>query len=623
MQRFRRQRIWGRIWSKIAKTFRIIKNIFLIILLIVFVVYAGIAGWLYWEFSRLPKIKQESVLVMDIEGFFRDRPSMDPVSERISGELGKTRHVLVSNIRKAAKDPRILGILLDFGSYSMDSMTRDEVRAELLKFKETGKKVFAFTESMDLWSYLFMSVADKIYMPPSGDAYFPGFRYEIPFFKKMFDLIGVQPEFVYIGKYKTAPQIFTDDQLSDAYREVLTGVLDQYYQYYVEEIATARHVSEDTVKQWIDEGIHSGKDALETGIVDGLIYKSHLDRAIQVELGLLKEEPEEQPAETSDLVQEETGEKKEEPELSKVYNGQYARIEMTVPNLYRKGDKIAVIYAQGSITSGRSDLDNEIIGSDSMVELLATLADDEEIKGILLRIDSGGGGARASDLIRNAIYEANQKKPVVISMVGAAASGGYMISAPAASIVAYPMTITGSIGIFGGKFSMQGLLDLIRINVESLDRGKHAGIFSGSRAWTEDEAALFRKSIQQGYDEFLQCVADGRGMTVEAVDAVAQGRIWFGKQAIELGLVDHLGGFDRAVAVLKEELDISQDQDIQLVEYPKMDNPFEQLLKRIRQVPMGASIPQELQRIQHVLEELTRLQNETLFAWFPYRVVEQ
>ena len=641
MQRFRRQRIWGRIWSKIAKFFRIIKNILLILLAIGFAVYLGVAAWLYWEFSRVPKVKQESVLIMDIEGRIQDRPSMDPVSERLSGELGKTRQIMVNNIRKATKDPRILGILLDIGSYSMDLTTMDEIREELLKFKVKGKKVFAFTESTGVFSYLLMSVADKIYMPPSGHTFFPGLRFEIPFFRDMFELIGVTPEFVAIGKYKTAPQIFTMNQLSDAYREVLNNLLDNYYQNYVEKIAAARNVSEETVMQWIEAGIYSASDALETGVIDQLVYESNLDTTIQKELGLIKtEESDEQeqneesissdqtePSGETDQETEQEDEKDEEkPELNKVYNGQYARVDVNVPNLYQDGEKIAVIYAQGSIVSGKSappNADNPTIGSESMTELLKTLADDEDIKGIILRIDSGGGGARASDIIRNAVAEANAKKPVVISMAGAAASGGYMISAPAATIVAYPMTITGSIGIFGGKFSMQGLFDLIRLRIESLQRGKYAGIFSSARTWNDDEAELFQEFIQQGYDDFLAAVAEGRDMTVEAVHEVAQGRVWLGKEAIELGLVDQLGGFDTAVAILKEKLEIPEDEDIKLVEYPQLESPFEQMLKRIRQVPIDTKMPEELLKLDAFLTTLAQLQDEALFAWFPYQLVEQ
>ena len=636
MHHLRRQRLWGKIWRKLAKIFRIIKNIFLVILLVTFAAYFVIAGWLYWEFSHIPGVKKDSVLVMDLDGLIKDRPSMDPLSERLLEEVGKTRRAMVDNIRKAARDPRIKGILLDIGYYGMGRTTAYEIREELIRFKKSGKKVFAFMESAGLGTYLLVSVADKIYMPPSGATYFPGLRAEIPFFKDMLDMVGVTPEFVYIGKYKTAPQPLTMDHISDEYREVINNLLDNLYNNYIEKIAEARNVSEETVTTWIDDGIYPAADALKAGVIDEILYESQVDNTIQRELGLLKQPYESEKAEADDTgnKEDEKNEQdkndegkekdKDKPKLNKIHNGQYARVPVNVPQLHRTGKKIAVIYAQGGIVSGKGappSSENPMIGSEAMTKLFSTLADDDDIKGIIFRVDSGGGGARASDIIRNAVYETCQKKPVVVSMAGAAASGGYMISAPATSIVAYPLTLTGSIGIFGGKFSVQGLLDLINVNVEVIQRGRHAGIFSGARPWSEDDLALFRKYIQQGYDDFIRNVAEGRGMTVEEVNAVAQGRVWFGEQALEHGLVDKLGGFDTALAVLKEKLNIPEDEDVQLIEYPKMETAWEQLLRRIRQYPMNASLPKQLQRLSAQLEELSQLQNENLFAWFPYRII--
>lgn len=647
MQHFRRKRILGSIWKRIVQIFRVIKSIILVLFLVSLLVYFAVAGWLYWELSRVPKVKQESVLVMNFEGFIQDRPSSDPISEKMIGGLGKTRRVMVNNIRKAAKDPRIIGILLDMGNYGMDSTTAVEIRDELIKFKETGKKVFAFVEGAGLRTYLLVSIADKIYMPPSGDTYFIGLRAEIPFFKKMFDTLGVTPEFISIGKYKTAPQIFTMERISDEYREVINNFLDALYENYVEQITAARNVSEDEVRKWIDDGIYSAADALKAGLVDELIYESQLDKTLQKELGLIEEpeEPEEQEQtkeeekaeETEETAksQEESQEEKQdkeqaedqeddEPKLNTISNAQYARIKVGAPELHEKGEKIAVIYAQGPIISGKGDppsSNNPSIGSDSMTELISSLAEDDDIKGIIMRINSGGGGARASDIIRNALYEAKQKKPVVVSMAGVAASGGYMISAPADSIVAYPLTLTGSIGVFGGKFSMQGLLDLVGVNIEMIQRGENSGIFSSARSWTETERETFRKNVQQTYDKFIADVAESRGMTIEAVDAVAQGRVWTGKRALELGLVDRLGGLDTAIEVIKEQLDIPEDEDVQVVEYPKPESPWQQLLREFRQYPIETRLPREIEQLRGSLEELAQLQHETLFAWFPCRIV--
>jgi protease-4 len=257
-----------------------------------------------------------------------------------------------------------------------------------------------------------------------------------------------------------------------------------------------------------------------------------------------------------------------------------------------------------------------------MIELLEELTEDEEIKGIILRINSGGGGARASALIWNAVRKAQQKKPVVVSMTGAAASGGYMISASAGSIVAYPLTITGSIGVFGGKFSMKGLFELIGLNIEIIKRGKNATMFTDAQTWTESEKERVRHSIQECYDDFVGKVAGGRGMSVNAVDDIAQGRVWTGQQALERGLVDKLGGMETAIAMVKEKIGIPADEDVLLVDYPKMENPVKLFLKRLRETHIDSKIPAELRQVQRQLEELNRLENEHLFAWFPYIVIE-
>jgi len=516
---------------------------------------------------------------------------------------------IVNNIRKATHDSRIIGILLKFEGYGMTSTTALEIRDELLKFKQSGKKIFAYMESPGKKTYFLASPAHKIYMPPPGNIYLRGWRAEIPFYKDVLDNVGITPEFIYIGKYKTAPQIFTMNHMSDEYREVLNDVLDAYYTDYIEQIANVRNVPLENVKTWIDDGLYSAVEALEAGMIDELLYKNELEKHVQAELGL-----------AANVKQAEL---EEEPELNTINSSQYARIAVDAPWLHNKGKKIAVLYAQGSIVSGKSPPSphSGMIGSETMIELLEELVEDEEIQGIILRIDSGGGGARASSMIWKAIHEAQQKKPIVVSMVGAAASGGYMISAPVDSIVAYPLTITGSIGIFGGKFSMQGVFDLIGLNIEIVQRGENARMFTNARTWTEGEEERFRHFVQEGYDDFIQKVALGRGMTVEAVHEIAQGRVWTGQQALDIGLVDKLGGMETAIAVIKEKLGIPADDDVLLIDYPKMEAPVQFLLRRLRETHIESKLPDELRQIQENLEHLTRLEDEHLFAWFPAQIV--
>ena len=613
------KRMITRVWGSLKQILRIIRRTFAVILISVFLLFLILMVGLFLEWRRAPEVKPETLLVMNLKGLILDGPSLDLSAQRLLGEDVQTRQGIINNIRKAAQDARIIGILLKMKGFAMNLTTALEIRDELIKFKQSGKKLFAYTNSGGLTTYLLISPANKIYMPPSGDLFVMGIRAEVPFFKKMFDKIGITPEFVAIGKYKTAPQIFTMEQMSDEYREVLNDVLDAYYTDYVEKIAEARAVPVDRVKKWIDDGLYTASEALEAGMVDELLYETQLEKRLKVELGLVKENEATKTKPAADQEQDE-----EKPELNTLNNSQYARVKVDAPNLYNRGEKIAVVYAQGSIVSGQSAPPSSgapSIGAETMTELLKALAKDKEIKGIILRIDSGGGGAQASDIICNSVQEAKQKKPVVVSMADVAASGGYMIAAPADSIVAYPLTITGSIGIFGGKFSMEGLNKLIGVKIDAVQRGKNAGLFTAARVHTAEEQERFRQWIQQGYHKFIGGVAQERKMTVEAVDAIAQGRVWTGKRAAEIGLVDTLGGMDTAIAVIKKKIGIPEDQEVQLVDYPQMENPFALLIRRFQETYLDAQLPAEFLKLRSQLEELARLQDESLFAWLPCRIV--
>ncbi|MBD3309283.1 hypothetical protein GF339_22980, partial [candidate division KSB3 bacterium] len=461
MHRFRRRRLIGAIWRRIKQVFRLLKNLIAIIVIVTILLYLIALGWFYFEFTAIPEVKEHTVLVMNFHGLILDGPSLDPVSKRLLAEDVQTRQGVINNIRKAAGDPRIVGILLKMKGFAMTRTTAVEIREALLQFRESGKPVFAYMENAGMGTYLLSSAADTLYMPPSGAVFVSGFRAEVPFYKGTFDKIGIVPEFIAIGEHKTAPQVFTMDHMSDEFREYINTRLDSLYYDFLTHVTETRQVAVETVEQWIDAGLFSAPDALEAGLIDALHYEHQLEKTLKIELGLLDAEE----------LETESEEESEEPPLPMLNNSQYARVKVDVPNLHNTGEKIAVVYAQGAIVSGESSPPSsrdQFIGSDTMADLFAYLTEDEEIKGIILRINSGGGAAGASDIIRSAVQQAAQEKPVVVSMADMAASGAYMASAPADSIVAYPLTLTGSIGIFGGKFSFQGIYDFIGMNVETL-----------------------------------------------------------------------------------------------------------------------------------------------------------
>jgi protease IV len=626
MHYLQRKRLMATIWRRIKLVFKILWRTFWGLLLLVFLLWFAVLGWLAHEFWRTPEVKPDTTLVMNMQGFILDGPSIAPVAQRVLGEDVQTRQGIINNLRKAAEDDRIIGLLMNLEGYYMDYVTALEIREELLEFRRSGKRVFAFMNTMGMTDYLLASTADTIYMPLSGTTYVRGMRFEVGFYREMLDNIGITPEFVAIGEYKTAPQMFTTGRMSDEYREVLNDILDTHYGTFVTKVAEGRDVSEEQVKTWVDNGLYSAQEALEAGMIDELVYETELEKTIQVALGLLDETALEADDIAADKEEqaEQPPQDEEAPEFHTLNNSQYARVKVKAPRLHKKGQKIAVIYAQGPIGSGRSTPPSSgapTIGSETMTQLLDTLANDEKIKGIIMRVDSGGGGARASDIINHSVRKARRKKPLVVSMASAAASGGYMISAPADSIIAYPETLTGSIGIFGGKFSSAGLYDFIGLNVEIVKRGKNAAMFTDARARTPEEQERYRHYIQQGYDQFLESVARGREMSVAAVDEVARGRVWTGEQAVEIGLVDQLGGMETAIAVIKDKLDIPADEDVQLVDYPRIEDPFSLLIKRLRETYVEARLPADVRQMLAYLKNIAHFQDEQLFAWWPVQLV--
>ncbi|MCP4401024.1 MAG: signal peptide peptidase SppA [bacterium] len=629
MQRFRRQRIIERIWRRVNQLFCFIRNFMLISLFVMLMISLIIAGMFYREFTRIPKVKDQTLLVMNMKGVILDGPSFNAASQRILGEDVQTMRGVVTNIRKATADSRIIGMLFKMDSYGMGYAVREEIQEELLKFKEAGKKIFVYTEFLTPSRFLFAGIADGIYLLPSGSAYFAAFTAEIPYYRGLLDKIGITPEHSYIGKYKSGPQPEMFEKIPDAPRESTTFLLDSYYNAYVEQIAEARRVSPEIVKGWLDRGFYAASEALEAGIVDKLLYKDELEKELKVELGLIEETEETNEASESAALnaaaQEEDAEDAEEegPELPQLNNSQYARVKVKIPDLHNKGRKVAVIYATGIILSGKSSpigSSAPMIGADSMTELLKSLEEDDDIEGIILRVNSPGGGAKASDLIRRALQQVKEKKPIIISMSNLAASGGYMISAPGDTILAYPFTLTGSIGIYSQKYSFQKLHQMLGINTAVISRSQNSGIFSPFRNRSPEESERMMQYLRVHYNHFVEGVAQGRGMSFEEVDAVAQGRVWYGLHALENGLVDRLGGFDEAVTLMKEKLEIPEDQDIQLLEYPRLGNPLNLLWQRFLETRLSAHIPDEILAIKDKLEIITRLQNEAVLLWEPQHI---
>jgi protease-4 len=377
--------------------------------------------------------------------------------------------------------------------------------------------------------------------------------YEL-FLRGALDKIGAFPDSLHVGDYKTASNTFTEHSFTPAHREMAESLNTDMYEQLIAGIAVGRHRTPAEVRELVDHGPYLPEDAVRAGLVDDLAYEDEIDDKVALGRGR-----------TATLRQHE-----------------YRHVGLGSLGLGR-GPKIAVIYATGIITSGASNFDSpsgQVVGSDTMVEYLRKARADNSIRAIVLRIDSPGGSAVASDVIWREIMLTRDRKPVIASMSDVAASGGYYIAMPAHAIVAQPATLTGSIGVVLVRFVIDGTLDKLGVNLETVKQGKYADIFSPVRPFTPDERKKVGELMQATYDAFVEKAAAGRNTTPERIDAIAQGRVWTGRQAKELGLVDELGGLDRALAIAKERAKIAAGSEVELVVFPPKRSIFEVLRGR-------------------------------------------
>lgn len=519
----------------------------LLVFLIVFIAIILLIA----EIWMRPSIPSNSVLVVRLSGALPDYVPEDPFAEFIGISQGQSFASLLTQLRKAKVDPQIGAVLVEINSPQIGWAKAEELRRAIIDIRNSGKPVYAYMEIGSSKEYYIATAADKIFLPPSGDLFVTGLMAQVMFFRGSLDKLGIEPQVIQIGKYKNAPDQFTRKQMSPEHREVVNAILDDYFNRMVSEIAQARRKSPEEVKAIIDQAPYSAEKAAELDLIDGALYKEQLYEKLKEALGY-----------------------KENEEIRLVTTERYRRISANRLGL-NKGEKIAVIFGSGPINQGRSEFYyDQTIGSDTMVKALLEAASDDSIKAIVLRIDSPGGSALASDLIWKAVETAKSKKPVVVSMSDVAASGGYYISCNANKIVAENSTITGSIGVFLGKPVLKGFYDWLGISTEYVMRGKNSGIFREAEKWTEEEESKMKELANRiYYEEFVPKVAQGRGKSFEEIDAIGQGRVWTGSQAKERGLVDEIGGLEKAIEIAKELAGIPLEQEVQRVIFPRL-TPF-------------------------------------------------
>jgi protease IV len=527
-----------------------------IVLALVMIVVIGVAVIVSALRGNRPSIQDNSVLTLKVSGALPDYVPEDPF-RRIFGPQPQSLGSLLAQFRKAKVDKRITAVLLDIDMSEAGWAKAEELRSAITDFRTSGKPVYAYMEMGLNKDYYIATACDKIFVPPPGELFTIGLSADVMFFRGSLDKLGVYPDIYQIGKYKSAGDTFTQKQMTDAHREYINSMLDDLYGRYVEGIAKARNKTADEVKSLIDNAPYSAAQAKDVGLIDGALYQDDVEKELKKRLGY-----------------------KDSDELHIARGSDYKEISQESLGL-NKGEKIAVVYAAGDIVSGKSSFGSageETIGSDSFVKTLNQARDDKTIKAIVLRIDSPGGSSLASDIIWRAIEAAKAKKPIVVSMSDVAASGGYYIACNANKIVAEPSTITGSIGVVGGKPVVKGFYDWIGVTNEYVMRGKNAGMFRETEKFDDDERAKFQEFLKSTYDDFISKVGKGRNKEKDYVDSIGQGRVWTGSQGKERGLVDEYGGLDKAIEIAKQLANIPADRSIQRVIMPQPPTFLEQLM---------------------------------------------
>ena len=507
------------------------RGIWVVIVLIVLAVSVSAIGMLLLisAVGREPQVSSNSTLVLRIGG------DLGPFMEGAPTVRG-----VVEMLRKAKTDKRITSVILKPSGAGARWGKVQEVRDAVADFRRSGKPIVAYLEYGGEQEFYLATACDKVFLMPTATLDLTGMAsYEL-FLRGTLDKIGAYPDALHIGDYKTASNTLTEHTYTPAHKEMAESLNTDLYEQLVRGIADGRKKSEADVKTLIDHGPFLPEDALRAGLIDDLAYEDELDDKVKFASGKIR---------YLDM-------------------NEYRQVSSSSLGLNR-GPKIAVIYATGIIASGKSTYDTtggQVVGSETLVEYLRKARGDSSIKAIVLRVDSPGGSALASDLIWNEVRRC--KKPVIASMGDVAASGGYYISMPAHAIVAEPSTLTGSIGVVLTKFVIDGTLKKLGMNMEGVSQGKYANMYSPIRPFSPEERVRMVENMQATYDTFVEKAAQGRNTTPERIDAIAQGRVWTGRQAKEIGLVDELGGLDRAVALAKQRAKIAQDAEVELVIYP-------------------------------------------------------
>lgn len=530
----------------------------------------SVAGMVASSSGSETKVSDKSVFILDLNGSVEERVQPNPLSQLL-GEDFETYGLddILSSIKKAKEHEKIKGICLDAGAFACSPASLEEIRDALKDFKESGKFIVAYGGNYLQNTYYLASVADKVAINPQGSLGWHGLATQTYFLKDLLDKIGVEMQIFRVGTYKSAVEPYTSTEMSPANREQTQAFANSIWGQMVEDVAASRNISADSLNALADRNmdLQPTECYIESGLADTLMYQDEM-------LAYLKR----------------LTETDEDDALNKLYLKDMVNVRRNVPK-DKSGNVLAVYYATGTIGSGELATD-EGIHPEKVAKDLRRLREDESVKAVVFRVNSPGGSAFGSEEIWREITLLKEQKPVVVSMGDYAASGGYYISCAADWIIAQPTTLTGSIGIFGYVPNAEKLLnDKLGIHFDGVKTNKLSDLGDISRPFTEEEKVLMQNMINHGYELFTQRCADGRKMSVDEIKQIAEGRVWTGKMAKDLKLVDELGGIDRAIAVAAERADI---EHYTVMSYPKQEDFFSSLLSSGTDRYLSARLKAEL-----------------------------
>ena len=529
-------------------------------------------------------VEENSILFLDMEGILSERVQDNPL-QAIIGEEFKEYGLddILASIQKAKEHENIKGIYLQAGMMDAPCASLEEIRNALKSFKESGKFIVAYGDNYTQGMYYLASVADKVIVNPQGTIAWQGLASQTIFFKDLLKKIGVEMEIFKVGTYKSAVEPFIATEMSDANREQITAFLNSTWKRLLEDISASRGISEDDLNKCADDCMtfSPAETYVANGLADTLLYKD----------GVL------------DYLKMMSGRESDES-LRTLSLEDMKNVKRNVP-LDKSGNIIAVYYAYGEIDSTPST--DEGINSKKVIRDLRKLREDETVKAVVLRVNSPGGSAFGSEQIWREVLLLKAEKPVIVSMGDYAASGGYYISCAADCIVADPTTLTGSIGIFGMFPMLENLLtDKLDLHFATVKTNRYADMGDMTRPFNDAERATLQKYINNGYKLFVQRCADGRGMSVEAIEKIAEGRVWTGATAKELGLVDELGGLDKAIEIAAQKSGI---EAYSIIHHPSQESFFDSLMEPIKEDYIQGQMAETMGEYYEYVKFIQNVQN--------------